>query len=221
MTDTIEKPVETEQRRDAPVPNVRVDSHSDGDRIKGAVHVSHKHDSAHKHVTGRADYTDDIPEPAGTLHAYLGLSKVAHGIIRRMNLDPVRKAPGVIGVLTADDIPGMNDISPTGLHDEPIFAVDKVEFWGQPIFAVVAKTRDAARRAAALADVEYDALPHALDPVAAEEAGLPLVTKPLTLKRGDAGKRAGSCTAPHFRAHGGRWAGPYVSGRPHCDGHTR
>ncbi len=195
MTDTIEKPVETEQRRDAPVPNVLVDSVSDGDRIKGAIHSSHKHDSAHKHVTGRADYTDDIPEPAGTLHAYLGLSQVAHGIIRRMNLDPVRAAPGVIGVLTADDIPGMNDISPTGLHDEPIFAVDKVEFWGQPIFAVIAKTRDAARRAAALADVEYDALPHALDPVAAEEAGLPFVTKPLTLKRGDAEKALGM--APH------------------------
>ena len=47
-------------------------------RIRGGVHRRSAHDSAHKHVTGAAEYTDDIAEPAGTLHAYLGLSDRAH-----------------------------------------------------------------------------------------------------------------------------------------------
>ena len=154
--------------------------------IKGAVHTDLRHDSAIKHVTGRAEYCDDIVEPAGTLHAYLGLSNRAHALIRNIDLSAVRTAPGVVGVLTAEDIPGVNDVSPTGLKDEPIFATEKVEFWGQPMFAVVAETRDAARRAAKLAQVEYEDLPHSLDPEAAQAAGMGYVTPPLTLKRGEA-----------------------------------
>ena len=146
-----------------------------------------RHDSAVKHVTGRAEYADDIAEPAGTLHAYLGLSERAHAKLRGVNLDAVRNAPGVIGVLTADDVPGENDVSPTGLKDEPIFAVDTVQFWGQPMFAVVAETRDAARRAARLAKVDYEDLPHVLDAAAAREADYPYVTPPLKLERGEVG----------------------------------
>lgn len=153
--------------------------------VKGAVHQDLKHDSAIKQVQGRAEYTDDIPEPIGTLHAYLGVSTVAHANIQRMDLARVRSAPGVVTVLTAEDVPGVNDVSPTGKHDEPVFPTEKVEFHGQPLFAVIAETRDAARRAAELADVDYEVLPHALDPVAAQEAGMPLVTDPLKLERGD------------------------------------
>ena len=153
--------------------------------VKGAAHTSIIHDSAEKHVTGRADYTDDLPEPVGTLHGYLGLSSVAHGVIVSMDLDAVRKAPGVHLVLTAEDIPGHNDISPTGLHDEPVFATPEVQFLGQPIFAVIAETRDQARRACQMAKVEYRELPFALDAIAARDAGLGYVTKPLKLARGD------------------------------------
>ncbi|MDO6482408.1 xanthine dehydrogenase molybdopterin binding subunit [Shimia thalassica] len=154
--------------------------------IKGGVNTDLQHDSATKHVTGRADYTDDIAEPVGTLHAYLGVSKVAHATLKGIDLDPVRQAPGVLGVLTAADIPGVNDVSPTGRHDEPLFATDKIEFHGQPLFAVVAETRDAARRAAELAVVDCEILPHALDPLAAQDAGYPHITENLTLARGDA-----------------------------------
>ncbi|EPX80317.1 xanthine dehydrogenase molybdopterin binding subunit [Litoreibacter arenae] len=154
--------------------------------IKGGVSKDLRHDSAIKHVTGRAEYCDDIAEPLGTLHAYLGLSTKAHARLSDVDLSAVRAAPGVIGVLTADDIPGVNDVSPTGRNDEPIFATDKVEFWGQPMFAVVAETRDAARRAAKLAQVSYEELPHALDPEAAQAADMGYVTPPLTLKRGEA-----------------------------------
>ena len=82
------------------------------DAIKGAIHTGVAHDSAIKHVTGRADYADDMPEPVGMLHAYLGLSTVAHGRIARMDLAPVRAAPGVVGVLTADDIPASTMSAP-------------------------------------------------------------------------------------------------------------
>lgn len=153
--------------------------------VQGAAHQNTKHDSAIKQVQGRADYTDDIAEPAGTLHAYLGVSTVAHANIRGMDLSAVRAAPGVVTVLTAEDVPGVNDVSPTGRNDEPVFPTEKVEFHGQPLFAVIAETRDAARRAAELADVDYEVLPHALDPISAENAGMPMVTDPLKLERGD------------------------------------
>ncbi|WP_421906489.1 xanthine dehydrogenase molybdopterin binding subunit [Mameliella sp.] len=160
--------------------------------ITGSVHQDRIHDSATKHVTGRADYTDDIALPEGTLHAYLGVSDVAHATLKGIDLTAVRAAPGVIGVLTADDIPGVNDISPTGRNDEPVFPTQKIEFHGQPLFAVIAETRDAARRAATLAKVDYEVLPHALDPQAAMDAGYPHVTPPLKLERGDveAGRQA-------------------------------
>lgn len=155
-------------------------------QIKGGTHQSIAHESAHKHVAGRAEYLDDMIEPAGTLHAYLGLSTCARGQITSMDLDAVRNAPGVVDVLTVDDIPGENDVSPTGLHDEPIFAKGEVHFYGQPLFGVVAKTRDEARRAAQLAKVEYASETPMLDVKSAQANGADLVTKPLTLKRGDA-----------------------------------
>jgi len=150
----------------------------------GSAHQSVVHDSAIKHVSGRADYTDDIAEPAGTLHAALGLSKIAHGLIRRMDLDKVRAAPGVVMVLTAAELHGHNDVSPTGKRDDPILADGEVLFHGQPIFAVIARTRLQARKAAALAEIDYEALPHHLDPLAARAAGMDYVTEPLKLRRG-------------------------------------
>ncbi|RDE09081.1 xanthine dehydrogenase molybdopterin binding subunit [Pelagibacterium lacus] len=153
--------------------------------IRGGVHGAQQHDSGHKHVAGTAEYIDDMPELAGTLHAYLGLSDVAHGEIVALDLEAVARAPGVVGVLTAADVPGHNDISQPGKHDEPIFVEKRVEFHGQPLFAVVATSRHAARRAAKLAEVRYDPLPFALDVAAARQAGGAVVTDPMKLERGD------------------------------------
>ncbi len=198
-------PLDTDMRSDPPVAQRLMRTGGDGDGIRGAVHSDLTHDSAEKHVTGRAEYADDIPEPAGTLHAYLGLSTRAHALIRDLDLSSVRAAPGVVGVLTAGDIPGVNDVSPTGRDDEPVFAEGKIEFWGQPMFAVVAETRDAARRAAALARVEYEDLPHVLEADAARDGGMPYVTPPLTLRRGDAAsamKAAGNRIKGRMRVGG-------------------
>ena len=144
-----------------------------------------RQDSAHKHVTGEAEYIDDIVEPTDLLHAYLGLSEFANGEIASIDFSDVLAVDGVVGVLTADDIVGANDVSPTGKKDDPVFA-SRVEFFGQPIFAVIATTRAAARAAAVLAKVTYDAKPHIVDVNEAQAANSPFVTEPLTLKRGEA-----------------------------------
>ena len=155
--------------------------------IIGGVHTPQRHDSAHKHVTGEAIYIDDLPEPAGLLHVYLGLSTVAHARILSVDLSKVAAAPGVVLVVTAADIPGRNDVGSMGLGDEPLFATDLVETMGQPIFAVAAATREQARRAATLAAITYEPLPALLDIAAARAGGNKLVFSPLTLSRGDAG----------------------------------
>jgi len=111
------------------------------------------HESAAHQVSGTAMYIDDLREPQGTLHVAPGGSPIAHGRVTRLGLDAVRAAPGVVRVLTAADIPGRNDCSP--IHgDDPIFAGRGVEFPGQVLFAVVAETREAARRAVRLAEIE-------------------------------------------------------------------
>lgn len=154
-------------------------------RIRGGVHEKQPHDSGHKHVSGTAEYIDDMPEPADTLHAYLGLSQRAHAEILSIDFEAVKASTGVIGVLTVDDIPGHNDVSPAGKHDDPVFATGKVEFHGQPIFAVIAESRQEARQAAAKVKIEYRELDHVTDVLEAQEANYPLVIDPLKLERGD------------------------------------
>ncbi|MGB9143703.1 MAG: molybdopterin cofactor-binding domain-containing protein, partial [Aestuariivirga sp.] len=118
------------------------------------VGLSLAHDSAVLHVQGSAVYIDDMREPEGTLHVEPGYApSEARGKIASLNLDAVRRFPGVVAVLTANDIPGVNDCSPA-LGDDPIFAEGSIEFHGQVVFAVVAETREIARRAARLAKIE-------------------------------------------------------------------
>ncbi|HEX2147519.1 MAG TPA: molybdopterin cofactor-binding domain-containing protein, partial [Pseudorhizobium sp.] len=153
--------------------------------INGSMHAPIRHDSAHKHVTGTAEYIDDVREPADTLHAALGMADRAHAEILSIDLQAVKAAPGVVWVMTADDIPGFNDVASTGRHDEPLLATNEVQFHGQPIFAVIAETRDQARRAARLAKIEYRNLPHWTDIEGALANGEPLVVQPMTLLRGE------------------------------------
>jgi xanthine dehydrogenase large subunit len=159
------------------------------------VGISRPHESAHLHVAGTATYIDDLPELAGTLHAALGLSPVAHGRIRAIALDEIRALPGVVAVLTAADIPGVNDCGAI-VHDDPILADGEVHYLGQPVFAVIATDREAARRAAANAKqvLDIEPLPALLTSRAAH-AAQSYVLPPMHLERGDA-KRA-IAAAPH------------------------
>jgi len=121
-----------------------------------------RHESAHLHVTGRALYCDDIALPANTLHAAFGLSTIAHGNIRSLDVSEVRSSPGVVAVALPTDIPGENNYGSV-LHDDPIFADRLVQYAGQPLFAVAATSYAAARRAAARFKAEYQPLPAILD----------------------------------------------------------
>src|SRR5262249_56008138 len=118
------------------------------------------HDSGAKHVQGNAEYVDDIPERIGTLHVAVGGTPVACGTLRRLDLSEVRKAPGVVAVVTAADIPGKNDISP-GNADEPVLVQDTILFHHQPVFPVAATSPEAPRPAVLRAKIEGEArAPH-------------------------------------------------------------
>ncbi len=149
----------------------------------GRTGAARHHDSAAKHVAGRAVYIDDMPEPAGLLHLCLGLSERAHANIQGMDLSAVRAAPGVVAVFTARDIPGKNDVGPV-VHDDPIFADGLVQYAGQSLFAVAAETVELARAAARLAKIRYQDLPAALTIAEARAAGLEL-EKPQRMVLGD------------------------------------
>jgi xanthine dehydrogenase large subunit len=120
------------------------------------------HDSAVLHVTGRARYCDDLPLPADALHAAFGISAVAHGRLRALDLEAVRRSPGVVCAIGAQDVAGENNYG-SAVHDDPIFARDVVSYAGQPLFAVVATSFNAARRAARAARADIDPLPAILD----------------------------------------------------------
>ncbi|MBT8169918.1 xanthine dehydrogenase molybdopterin binding subunit [Falsiruegeria litorea] len=113
------------------------------------------HDAARLHVTGTARYVDDIPTPRDTLHLAFGLSPIAKGNITAMDLEAVRTLPGVVAVLTAEDLPFTNDVSPS-IHDEPLLADGTVHYVGQPVFLVVARSHLIARKGATLGKVTYD-----------------------------------------------------------------
>ncbi|TFL11346.1 xanthine dehydrogenase molybdopterin binding subunit [Pusillimonas caeni] len=126
------------------------------------IQVSQRHDSAVKQVCGEAVYIDDMPEPRGTLHVYIAQSTLAHAEILNCDLSEVLDQPGVVTVLTLDDIPGTHDVSCAHAGDEPLFAARYVQFSGQALFAVVAESIDAARRASKFANIEFKELPAVL-----------------------------------------------------------
>jgi xanthine dehydrogenase large subunit len=149
----------------------------------GGVGRSKKHESADKQVAGEALYVDDRPALRGELHAAVGQSTIAHGNIISMDLSAVKSAQGVVKVITVDDVPGHTDIGPV-FPGDPVLALGKVEFVGQPLFAVAATSYELARKAVKLAKVEYETL----EPVLTVKDALAkksFVRPPYTMKRGD------------------------------------
>lgn len=143
------------------------------------------HDAAPLHVTGQARYIDDLSFPANALHLAFGLSTVAHGEITGLDLSAVRAAPGVVAVLSAEDLPDMPDCSPSA-HDEPLLAVGTVYYVGQPVFLVVAESHLAARKAARLGKVTYRELPALLTVDDALAANSRFEQGPVIWAKGDA-----------------------------------
>jgi xanthine dehydrogenase large subunit len=163
------------------------------DTIRGAAGTPVAHDSSALHVSGRAGYTDDLPEPRDLLHLALGLSERPHARIRGIDLSAVKDAPGVVAVMTAADIPGHNNCGPVD-DDDPILAPGLVQYVGQAVFAVAADTVEQARRAARLAAIDYEELEPILD-VRSALAAQSFVLPSETVRRGDSG--AALAAAPH------------------------
>ena len=141
------------------------------------------HDSGVKHVSGFAEYTDDISEPLGTLYGAIGWSKKAHAKIKKINLENVKKSEGVVSVVTYLDIPGRNDVGPV-FDGDPIFPKNKVEYFGQPLFAVAATSMEFARKAVLKAKVIYQEL----KPIITIEDALKknsLLFEPRVIKKGN------------------------------------
>ncbi len=137
-----------------------------------------------KLIQGRGIFTDDVTLP-GTVYVSLVRSPHAHARIRRIDAAAARKEPGVVAVITGKDaeatgvlpvfitVPGMN-----GSKHMPL-ATDKARYAGDAIAAVVADTRQAAKRAADLVTIDYEPLPVLVDATKALEPGAPILHEEL------------------------------------------
>ncbi|HJW48706.1 MAG TPA: xanthine dehydrogenase family protein molybdopterin-binding subunit [Candidatus Limnocylindria bacterium] len=137
-----------------------------------------------KLIIGRGIFTDDVTLP-GTVYVSLVRSPHAHARIRRIDAAAARKEPGVVAVVSGKDaeatgvlpvfiaVPGMN-----GSKHMPL-ATDKARYAGDAIVAVVADTRQAARRAADLVTIDYEPLPVLVDATKALEPGAPILHEEL------------------------------------------
>jgi 4-hydroxybenzoyl-CoA reductase alpha subunit len=125
-------------------------------------------------VTGRAKYTADFRLP-GMIHGKLFGSPIAHGRIVRLDVSKARALPGVLAVLTADDVPdGWYGVSPAR-EDEQILARDRVRYVGDEIAAVAAIDEATADQAIGLIEVEFEEWPAVFDPDAAMAPGAPVI----------------------------------------------
>ncbi len=150
---------------------------------KSPLHEPLLHESGYRHASGEATYVDDIPAPRGTLVGHLVASPIARGRIVRLDVEAARRVEGVACVLTAEDIPGDNDIAPF-THDEPLLAEGEVFCAGQHVALVVADSLRTCRIAAAAVVLELEELPAILD-IQTAIAERSFIGEPHVMKRGD------------------------------------
>ncbi|GJM31722.1 MAG: carbon monoxide dehydrogenase [Saprospiraceae bacterium] len=138
-------------------------------------------------ITGKGHYTDDIVLP-GMLHAYIIRSPYAHAKIVNIDTSEVADMKGVVAVYTGKDITaaGVNGV-PCGWQinfkngdtmkepPHPLLTADKVRHQGDAVAIVIAETREQARDAADVVEIEYEALPATVNPKDATKSGAPLV----------------------------------------------
>ncbi len=123
-----------------------------------------KNSDVKMHVRGKSIFVDDILPPEGLLHAVLFTSPVSKGKIKRLDVARAKKAEDVAGVFTWKDVPGKNFIGHVVLDDQELFAVENLEYIGQPIAMVVASTKRAAVNACKLIKLEVEELEAVYDP---------------------------------------------------------
>ena len=89
------------------------------------LHKPAPHESGYLHASGAARYVDDLPPPHGMLVAQTFFSPVSRGRIVNLDCTLARQVDGIAAIITADDIPGVNDIAPLA-HDEELLATNEV-----------------------------------------------------------------------------------------------
>ena len=143
------------------------------------------------HAQGASTFTDDIPTPLGTLHAFPVVSAIAHGRILAVELDAAMAYPGVVQILSARDIPGINNIG--NIEAEEVLLADRIVLYqGQAIALVIAETETIARQAAGLVNIECRELPAVFDARTAHAQGLHIAT-PQIFSLGDVDKSWQDC----------------------------
>ena len=145
--------------------------------------ADHGHVDAVDHVRGRTPYVDDVLPPAGLLQAVVVGAPVAHGRILALDLASARRAPGVVAVYSAADIPGENQIGPV-IPDEPLFADREIHFRGMPVALILGTSYEAAVLARRLVQIEVEELEPVVDPKEAFHRGM-VIDVPRTVERGD------------------------------------
>ena len=189
------------------------------DRPSGSkVGLELPHEAANLHVTGAALYTDDlIMRTSGVLHAWPVQAPHARALITDLRVKPAYDVDGVVRVLTAEDVPGVND---AGIkHDEPLFP-SEVMFHGHAVCWVLGETLDAARRGAEAIEVDYEPLPSLMTLTEAIEQES-FQGHQRTVSRGDAAAGLAAATPPVHRRVRVRRPGALLPGDPQLAGPGR
>ena len=111
------------------------------------------YESARQIVKGKAYFTDDIPPFYNELKAYLVLSPVSYGLLKSFDFSEALQVPGVVAILSHKDIPGIKKFGVT-THDQPVLVIDEINFYGEPMFLILAENYQAAHEAEKL--IKYD-----------------------------------------------------------------
>lgn len=151
-----------------------------------------KHFDAVLHVKGQSIFTADMREPVGTLHAAVFTSSCAHGKVLSLNVSRAEAQAGVVRIITAEDIPGENQIGNI-VMDEPLLAGNTVHFIGEPVAIVLAGTRRQAYKAMNAISMEVEELEAVIDPREAAKRG-DLIVPPRTFSCGDTETALEKCT---------------------------
>lgn len=143
------------------------------------------------HVTGKTKYLDDLPELTGTLYAKVHYAKVAHGHIENIDISKALAMPGVIQIISYQDIPGENQIGGI-IPDEPLLAEEEVHFIGMPILLIVAESEMIAHKASQLIDIKITPKEIITDPLEAYRRKQ-FLSKPIALEMGNTDKAFSNC----------------------------
>jgi aerobic carbon-monoxide dehydrogenase large subunit len=144
-------------------------------------------------ITGTGTYLDDLKLP-GLTHLVFIRSYLPHAVVASVDVAAARSAPGVLAVVTADELEGAPSFPVSGprgsrLPERPLLNAGKVCFAGDLIGFVIAETREQARDAADLITVDLEALPVVVDPLAAADAKTPIIHDALATNVADESSR--------------------------------